>query len=68
MQELRDIICDLMNFNVLKRKTVLEVIEQHPDYYLADETSLNNDFVKKYGKLTVDDRQKSGNLMTKLVN
>lgn len=45
-----------MNFNVLKRKTVLEIIEQHPDYYLADETSLNSEFVKKYGQLTVDDR------------
>lgn len=68
MQELRNIICDLMNFNVLKRKTVLEIIQQHPDYYLADETSLNNDLVKKYGQLTVDDRQKSGNFMTRLVN
>ena len=40
---MRNVICDLMEFDVTKRLTVVEVVAKYPNYFIEDETVFNED-------------------------
>ncbi|CAL6025570.1 Kinase [Hexamita inflata] len=59
IQSLRNIITQLLQFNVTKRKTVIEVLTDNPDFLAQDHYDFDKQLTEKYGLIKDQNKEKN---------